>query len=167
MIEDNQTMPSYDGNPIFLAVGELRLAEGDYASAGDIVDRYIAALARIPSRPFVPGAYFLKGEILEAQGLDEPAAELWQTARTQADAMNLRPTLWRILVALAASRERQGRHAESAELMGQARATVEYIAEHSPPDLRASFLALPQVRRVMGQLAPAGSERRESQHESR
>lgn len=76
--------------------------------------------------------------------------------------MNLRPTLWQILVALAATCDRQGRHAEAVELLGQARDIVHYIAEHSPADLRASFLALPQVQQVVDELAPAQSDGRES-----
>ncbi len=162
MAKDAFDMQSIDMYSIFVAVAELELAEADYAAAHDSIDRLIGLLKRFPIRLFFPDAYHLKGKILQAQELDERAVETWQAARVEAEAMNLRPTLWQILVALAATCDRQGRHAEAVELLGQARDIVHYIAEHSPADLRASFLALPQVQQVVDELAPAQSDGRES-----
>jgi hypothetical protein len=38
---------------------------------------------------------------------------------------------------------------EAVELLDPARAVVQYIAEHSPAELRTSFLALLQVSEIM------------------
>jgi tetratricopeptide (TPR) repeat protein len=167
MAEDAFDIQSIDMYSIFVAVAELKLAEADHAAALDTIDRLIGMLKRFPMRLFFPDAYYLKGKILQGQGLEEAAVEVWQTARDEAEAMSVRAELWQILLALAASCDRQGRHAEAAELLAQARTIVQYIAEHSPDDLRASFLALPQVQPVLDGVVFAGSEGRQGQHESR
>jgi tetratricopeptide (TPR) repeat protein len=158
---------SLDAFPIFQVVTDLKLAEADYDAAGKTLDQLMAALKRFPVRPYLVQTMFLRGKWLAAQGLDQRAVETWQIARAEAEAMNLRPALWQILVALAAACDRLGRHAEPAELLGQARAIVQYIADHSPADLRASFLGLPQVQPVLDGVAFAESKGREEHYESR
>jgi tetratricopeptide (TPR) repeat protein len=149
MSEEAFAVRSLDAFLIFQAVIELKLAEADYGAAGETLDRLMAALKRYPVRPYLVQTMLLSGKWLAAQGLDERAIETWQAARTEAEAMDLRPALWQILVALAASYDRQSRRAEASELLHQARPIVQYIADHSPADMRASFLALPHVRSVL------------------
>ncbi len=147
--QDNFFTPLFDGNHIFLAKAELCLAAGDYDSAREAVDQFLTGQSPVPARAFLPSAYAVKGKVLLAEGNRIAAAEAWQIARAEAEAMNLRPMLWPVLVALAELHGQQERHSKAAELLDEARAVIQFIADHSPADLRASFLALPQVRRVM------------------
>ena len=70
-------------------------------------------------------------------------------ARAEAEGMGVRRILWRILLTLSQAEERGGNPAEAQSLRRQAREVIGDIADHCPPDLRASFLNLPDVRDVM------------------
>jgi len=62
--------------------------------------------------------------------------------------MSLRRSLWPILSMLSQIEVQRGNTNEAENLHQQAREIIEYIADHAPPDLRSSFLALPSVRAV-------------------
>ena len=63
--------------------------------------------------------------------------------------MSSRQTLWRILLEQSRLADARGDSAQSKTLRQQARGVVEYIVDHTPEDLRSTFLALPRGRQVM------------------
>ena len=67
-------------------------------------------------------------------------------ARAEAEAIGSRRMLWQILFALS---RLETDPTEAERLRQQAREIAKYIADHTPPDLRASFLALPAVQAVL------------------
>ena len=77
------------------------------------------------------------------------ARQTLSAAREAAEKMQARRVLWELL-ALSSELAREDGDATTAEsLRGQGREIVSYIAEHSPPDLRESFLNLPKVRGLL------------------
>jgi hypothetical protein len=57
--------------------------------------------------------------------------------------------LWQILGAMSRIQAERGNPAEARALRAQAREILEFIADHTPPDLRASFLNQPDARAVL------------------
>ena len=82
------------------------------------------------------------------------AYEYYVKARSEAEALGSRRTLWKILAALSEIEAQRGDAIETKNLRQQARQIVEDIAAHIPsPELRASFLNLPQVQAVVDPIA--------------
>jgi len=133
----------------FLADGDLALARRDYARAIALMDDLLAYLGRAKIRPFIPVAQYLKAQALLAQGYADDARRVLNQARAGAQAIGSRRSLWPILLALSEIEARQENHAQAEALRVEARAIIAHIADHCPPDLRASFLTLPQVRQVI------------------
>jgi len=133
-----------------LADAELALARRDYAHALDVMDSLLADLREGQSRYLLADALYLKGKALAAIGLTrvEEARVTLREARAEAEAIGSRRILWPILIALAEIEDRCDRQAEARALRLPAREIIEYIADHCPPDLRESFLGLPQVQAV-------------------
>jgi hypothetical protein len=81
-------------------------------------------------------------------GQNQPAAarDCWRIARAIAEEMGSRRWLWQILPALSQIESDPA----SASLLGQkAREIISYMAEHTPPDFRSSFLGLPKVQSAL------------------
>jgi hypothetical protein len=57
---------------------------------------------------------------------------------------------WRILSALAELEGRSENVSAAQKLWEQACEVIDFIADQTPPDLRASFLVLPDVRAIIG-----------------
>ena len=98
---------------------------------------------------FIPDFLFYKGQ---AQlGLNDPTAarQTLLAAKAHAETINSRRLLWQILALLAKAEEMLGQTAVAATYREQARAFIHYIADHTPPDLRAGFLGLPEVTAVL------------------
>lgn len=133
-----------------LARGQARfaLAQGQYAKVLELSEGAVPALRAIGFTPFIPDAFYLLGLALLKSNQPNEGEVALQAARTEAEALGARRILWPILVALADLEAGRGNMAEAAALRAQARPVVEYIADHCPPELRASFLNLPDVKRV-------------------
>ncbi|MBI1879874.1 MAG: tetratricopeptide repeat protein [Chloroflexi bacterium] len=131
---------------ILQAEAELALAQGYYEQARAIAEEVIVILRQLGVRIFLPSALYIQGQVW--LGLDQPSAarESWLAARAEAEAIDSRRMLWQILAALS---QLGSDPAEAERLRQKAQAVVAYIADHSPPDLRASFLALPAVRAML------------------
>ena len=56
---------------------------------------------------------------------------------------------WRILLALSELEMKRGNASEAARLRAPARGIVQYIAAHTPPDLREAFLQTPELLYVL------------------
>jgi len=135
-----------------LAEAELALAKGDDERALALMDELIAFLGRVGVRTFLADAMYLKGQALAAQGRNEEARETLAGARAEAEALGSRRALWPTLAALAEIESGRGRAAEAHALRQQARAIILYIADHCPPDLRASFLHLREAQAMLDSL---------------
>lgn len=138
-------------SPIFMALaqGELALARHDEARVLAVMDELLAHLRPAGVRVYIPDALYLQSRVWLVQGETERAYALLQQARVEAEAIGSRRSLWPILAALSQLEAQRGQTAEAEALYTQARALLAYIADHCPPDLRESFLNLPDVRRVM------------------
>jgi len=139
--------------PHFVGVvgGMIALAQGDWAGAYAAADEVAGKLAAMRVRLYLPDAGYLKGRALLAQGRREEACATLEQARDMAEEMGCRRMLWLILFALS---QAVTDNEERQRLLGQAQATIGYIAEHiGDPQLQATFLNTPAVREVLGTTA--------------
>lgn len=131
--------------PIILADSELALKQGDYERTLVITDPLLAKLRRVGKRVHIPEALYIQGQAFRALGQAEEARERLLEARTVAEAMGSRRTLWFILFALS---RLETDPTEAERLRQQAREIVAYIAGQTPADSRGSFFGLPTVRMI-------------------
>lgn len=132
-----------------IAAASLLAAQGDHAAAVAQIGRAQQVAESLGTSYHLDEALYIKGTALAALGQTAAAREAWRAARQVAEQRNTRPVLWRILTALADQLQVDDT-IEAARLRAQARALVTYIADHSgTPDLRASFLAQPDVRALL------------------
>jgi tetratricopeptide (TPR) repeat protein len=137
--------------------GRIAAIRGDHQQAIDIADRVLEWLRPLDVRPYDPAALLLKGSSLRELGKSDDAERVLREARQAADALGFAPILWRIDIALGGIAADTGDTARAAELRGQAWTIVDHLAATIDDEqLRASFLALPEVRAVFagGTLAP-------------
>jgi tetratricopeptide (TPR) repeat protein len=139
------------GEQVWLAEAELILARQDYALAVETLDALLAGLHAWGISRSGLEALYLKGKACLALGRLDDARAAFESARTQAEAAPARILLWQILAALSQIEAQRGRRVEAQSLRVQARQVITFIADHAPPELRASFLELPDVRAVMNE----------------
>lgn len=131
-----------------LADAEVAYAMGEYQRAIDVIDDLIARLAPLGIRAFGSELLYLKGKALAAAGKIDDAFEVFQRARTEAEALGSQRTLWQILAAISELEGPRGNKNKAKESRERAREIVEYIAAQTPEELRKGFLDLPQVREL-------------------
>jgi tetratricopeptide (TPR) repeat protein len=143
-----ETLSAYIAWFVGLVEAELLLAEGEHARLLALADEAMPVVRQAGIRLFLSDVLYFRGKALVAMGhMDEAHAALGE-ARAEAEAIGSRRSLWPILMALSDVATRRGNPAEADRLRRQAREIVEYIAAHSPVELRASFLDLPDVKVV-------------------
>ena len=125
---------------------ELALAKCNAARAIEVINGLLVYLHTTQARGFMAEAHYLKGKALIALGQTDQAHAVLTEARAEAEAVGSRRMLWPILMALSEIAAQRGHHAEAQSLCQKARSIIDYITDHTPPDLRASFLSLPDVR---------------------
>ncbi len=130
--------------------GKLASARGDHARAVEIADTAIERFRRLDARPFLPAALLLKGSALLASGQSPEAEKALLDARSEAERLGFRRMiLWRIDAELSGIAASGGDGARAAELRNEARSVIEQIAGSiDDPELRSSFLSLPDVQAV-------------------
>ena len=133
-----------------LIEGELAQAKQDYDQVITGMDRFVAHQQRMGIRSFICEGLLLKGQALLAQERVEEAYKVLSEAGAKSEAAGSRRVLWPVLFTLSQVETRRGHPSEAENLRQQAQEIIEYIADHTPPDLRSSFLASPQVRAVLG-----------------
>jgi tetratricopeptide (TPR) repeat protein len=126
----------------------LALAQGQYAKVLEMSENAVPELRAIGFTPFVPEALYLRGLALMKTNQPEAGEAALREARAEAEALGARRILWPILAALAETEAGRGNTTAAQTLRQQARELIQYIADHCPPELRASFLSLPEVRAV-------------------
>ena len=133
-----------------LAQIELALAREDYEGGITIANELIDGLNQYGIRVNIPDALLLKGKVLLAQGKVDQSHKVLIEARTRAEELGSRRTLWPILLALGRVETERGNAAEAEALLGKAKEIVDYIADHAgTPELRESFLSIPDVKAVL------------------
>ncbi len=138
------------GGQAQMAEAEVALARQDHTRAAALMDRLVAALRSVGGRAHLPEVMILRSKALLALSRLAEARDLLCEARAEAEAMGSRRSLWPILLALSEIEEQGGHHAAAHALRQQAQEIVEFIADHAgSPELRASFLNLPDVQNVM------------------
>lgn len=124
----------------------LALAAGQYAEFIAATTAHLQALSEIrPTDSFSPLLRYWRGmALLHNQQQAEASTEL-TAALTLSERYGMRHTLWRLHAALAEISS-EGR----AEHLRQAREVIHYIADHTPEDLRAAYLKMPEIQKIMG-----------------
>ncbi len=130
---------------VVFAEAELELARENPSGAIAVIDRFISSLHDLEARLPFPTLY-VKGRALQALGQTDEARAVLARARREAEGAGSRMTLWRVLVALS---QIESDPIEAAALRQQARALIEYIADHCGPDLRKTFLDQASVRSML------------------
>jgi DNA-binding SARP family transcriptional activator len=148
LVEQMKQDPHKDGLGYFPAMilqaeAELTLAQGDYEGARGKAEKAIAILRQLGLRAFLPSALYEQGQAWLGLGQSAAARACWLEAHAEAETIGSRRVLWQILSALS---RLETDPAAAEQLRHQAREVVTYIADHSPPDLRASFLAWAEVQ---------------------
>ncbi len=136
---------------VAFAEAELALAQGDAARVIAVTDEGIAVIRKIGARAYLPELLYLRGQASAQQGKVDEALESLHEARAVAESINARRILWQILAASSDFEARRGDAASAETLRADARAVIQFIVEHTPDDVRDSFLRLPQVRAVLQQ----------------
>jgi tetratricopeptide (TPR) repeat protein len=133
---------------LYLPVVEAELAvqQEDYAQALDVTAAYLPTLEQHEIRLYRLSTLYFRGQAFLGQNQPDAARDCWLEARAIAEEMGARRWLWQILFALS---QLEPDPAQARQLRQQAREIIDYITEHTPPDLRVSFLSLPEVQAVM------------------
>jgi tetratricopeptide (TPR) repeat protein len=130
---------------ISLAAAELALAHRDYAQAIEYADDLRRGLAHYRARLFIPDLLLVKAHAQRAQGNIAEAQQNLEEARSLAEAIGSRRTLWQIYRALAKSADAEA----AARWREHARAVIAYLAAHmGDDDLRNAFLNRAEVREL-------------------
>ncbi|HET8843594.1 MAG TPA: tetratricopeptide repeat protein, partial [Ktedonobacteraceae bacterium] len=140
-LESDAAMQTVGQRLVWAARTDLALAGGNPAQALSIAERLIATAANLSSQHVIPRLWKLRGEALAALNQQEEAETLLLAARTTAQAQGLRPSLWRICVALDKLYTTQRRQ-EAEEAFSTAQTLIEELAaDLSDETLRLRFLA--------------------------
>jgi tetratricopeptide (TPR) repeat protein len=125
------------------------LAQGHYAKVLAMADHGLPELRALGFAPFLPEVLYARGLALWKNHHPEAGVAALREARVIAESIGSRRLLWAILSALADIESESDHPAEAATLRAEARVVIAYIADHCPPELRASFLNVPDVRRLV------------------
>jgi hypothetical protein len=136
-----------------LADGEIALARNEPARALALADRLLARIRELKMRPFAAEVMLLKGKAFFALNELDTARAILIEARDDARALGVRRSLWEILALLSAVESARGDDVSARAARDEARAIIAYIAEHAPPELRASFLGLDRVKKIFSERA--------------
>ncbi|MDX1435235.1 MAG: AAA family ATPase, partial [Anaerolineales bacterium] len=132
------------------ARAELALADGDWEEALAYIDEFLEKAHQKGVLAYVPDKLLLKGKILSAAGSPDEAYAVLQEAHALAAEQKARPVLWQICYHLAELEMERGNPAKAQVLKEETRGSIDYIAEHAGgPELRRSFLALPEVQTIV------------------
>ncbi|MDQ2912425.1 MAG: AAA family ATPase [Chloroflexota bacterium] len=135
-----------------LVSSEIALASGEYASAAQIAHDALEAPDR--GRLLILGTdlKWLEGDALLRSGDLSAASTVLQRARSDAEALGSRRTLWLILWSLARLADAEGRASDGVDLRRQARAIVHAIAESlSSRRLADSFRRTPHASALLAE----------------
>ena len=129
---------------------EMAIADHDDGRAIAAAADLLAFLRAMDFRVGMSDALLLTAKALLAEQRADEAYTALGDARSVALEIGSRLTLWEIAWALSRIEAERGNDARAAQLKREARDTITYIADHAgTPELRTSFLNLPDVRAAM------------------
>ena len=134
--------------PVAIAEAELMLKLRKYKQALVVTEALLIKLRQFGMRAHIVYALYLEGQALLGAGRDAVAQGRFVEACTEAEAINSRRNLWRILYALS---QLEANPTRSEDLRQQAQRVIEFIVAHiddEQANLRQSFLDLPDVQAV-------------------
>jgi tetratricopeptide (TPR) repeat protein len=135
---------------VLFAESELALARQDLAGIDEALAGFVSHHRSADVHGPLPEALYLLGCVRLAERQIGAARSALIDARAEAEAMNARRMLWRILAAHSRIEEQDGDPLTAAALRREARETITYIAGHSGSDeLRRTFLNQRDVRAVL------------------
>ncbi len=128
---------------------ELALAKKDFAIALSIIDDLQVQIP-VTIRPDIPELLWHKGEALLGLGQVKAAQQALVQARTMAEALNSRQSLWRIFSLMSEIEIKAGNHVEAGVLKEKARQNASFIADRlEAVGLKDLFLNKPEVKAVL------------------
>jgi tetratricopeptide (TPR) repeat protein len=136
-----------------IVYGQIDLAQGEPGRVFDRLDERVDGYRKAGFRYSLAEEYLLRGRAYSALGQVEAARAALQKAKEVAEAQQERVMLWQILVGLSAWEEAYGDRNAAEPFREQARAVVEYIADHAGA-LRDVFLAQPEVAQLLSKTSP-------------
>jgi hypothetical protein len=129
---------------------EVAIGSGEYERVLSLAEEFSGALDKSGIRSMLPDSYYFMGRALWALERPEAAYEAIIKARAAAEEIGACRILYQILDVLAEMEASRGNVVEAAALREQAQEVVSYIADHAGgEELRASFMALPEVQAVL------------------
>lgn len=137
------------GTGLSFAEVELALAQKDFPRAVRASTDLIQIKRTHRLRQAMSDALYLKARALQSLNQFAEAQTALLEAQLEAEQTNSRWILWRILAALAEIAMQRGNLDQARTLRAQSRQIIDYLAVRTPPELRATFLNLPNVRAVM------------------
>jgi tetratricopeptide (TPR) repeat protein len=123
---------------VYLAEAELVLSQGDFGRALAMTDTILETILQAGMRSLIPTVLYLRGQCLVGMRQRETARSTLLEARAEAELIGSRWMLMQILPALASV---ESDCVQAEQLLQQAEEFKAYIADHSPPELRATFLS--------------------------
>jgi class 3 adenylate cyclase/tetratricopeptide (TPR) repeat protein len=135
--------PLQSAASIHVALIRARIAStrGDDAGAVEIADTILDRLRQLGVREFVADALLVKGRSLASAGETDEAERVLEEARSEAERLEHRRTLWEVLSELSAIVDGRGDAEAASTLRSEARSLVEQIAASvDEEELRSSFL---------------------------
>jgi eukaryotic-like serine/threonine-protein kinase len=137
------------------AVSEIYLARGEYTALLEFLDDYLARLEEHATGGFQPTGKYYRGAALFQGGRLPEAMRVLADAARLADQYGVIPMCWRARALLAQISAAQGDADAAHRWRSEARQAALELAGHAgSPDLKASFLALPEVQRVLEGTSP-------------
>lgn len=137
--------------PFIMALAEvnLRLAQGRAVEAVAAAERMVEKLEEVGIRSFKAKALVVKAIAHERAGDLEAAVNTLERAREEATETGSRSSLWEILALLTRLYGAMGREEAAQEARREGRVVAQFVADHAPQELRASFLKREEVGRLM------------------
>lgn len=137
--------------PIFVALGsaEIALQENRYADAVESVSDLAERMRALRFFFFFPDLLLRQGRAYLGLGKLDAAEGVLNEAEGAARSMQVRPVLWKILVAQREMELERDNVERARALAQEARETIDWLTEHVPPEFRDSFRAQEKVRAVL------------------
>lgn len=155
ILEEAYQNINLDNSPIiytgFLPLAEihLRLALRDPDRALERAQYLVETIRRVGFRQILPEALWLLGKAQLALNQWERARPIMKEALNASQEIGERRVRWQILDTLAEIEVHNGDTSRAKKMQEQIRGIITFIADHSPSDLRASFLAQPEINNII------------------
>jgi class 3 adenylate cyclase/tetratricopeptide (TPR) repeat protein len=160
ILEEAYQSIDLDNSPIiytgFLPLAEIHLmfALQDHERALERVEYLLDVIRRVGFRQILPESLLLQGKVfLSLKQLDQAQVTL-KEALIASQEIGERRVRWQILGSLAEVEIRRGNVSQAEEFYSQADKIVSFIADRSPENLRATFLAQHKVYEIIERKSP-------------